>query len=153
MNDTVIDNQTGARVVTAQELDGVRTARTFAFLLDYLIIAVLCIPFAIIVAILGIPTLGLAWGLYPVLPFIVAGLYTAATMGGERQATIGMSIMGIKVNRLDGGKVDPVIAILHVVLFWFIQGIAVFLPLLVSFFSSKKRLLHDILLGVYVVRS
>lgn len=153
MNDTVIDNQTGARVITAQELDGVRTARTFAFLLDYLIIGILCIPFALIIGILGIPTLGLAWGLYPFLPFVVAGLYTAATMGGDRQATIGMSIMGIQVRRLDGNKIDPILAILHVVLFWFIQGIAVFLPLLISFFSSKKRLLHDILLGTYVGRT
>ena len=57
-------------------------------------------------------------------------------MGGDRQATIGMSIMGIQVRLLDGNKLDPILAILHVVLFWFIQGIAVFLPLLFSFFSS-----------------
>ncbi len=75
------------------------------------------------------------------------------TMGGEKQATYGMRMNGLRVVKLGGGKVDPVLAGLHHILFLFIQGIGVLLPLVVSLFSSKKRLLHDILLGTYVARS
>ncbi|MEE9375455.1 MAG: RDD family protein, partial [Rhizobiaceae bacterium] len=55
-----------------------------------------------------------------------------------------------KIKKLDGSKVDPFLAILHGVLFWVIN-FTVFM-LAISFFSSKKRLAQDILLGTYVGR-
>ena len=153
MVENIVDNETGMRVVTAAELDGVRTARVLAFFLDYIIIGLLSLPFFIVIGVLGIPTLGLAWVLLPLVPAGVAVLYLATTMGGPRQATIGMSFMGIRIRKLDGGNVDPFLAILHGVLFWAIHTVAVILPLLVTFFSSRKRLLHDVLLGTYVGRA
>ncbi|MDD9909771.1 MAG: RDD family protein [Ahrensia sp.] len=153
MNTTTIDNQTGQEVVPASALDGVRRGRIFAFLVDYLIVMLLCIPAAIIVFVLGIPTLGLAWGLFPFLIPAIAIAYVAITMGGEAQATIGMRMNGLRVNKLGGGRVDPFLAGMHHLLFLVIQTFGVLLPLLITFFSSKKRLLHDILLGTYVTRS
>ncbi len=136
--------------VTSEQLAGVRTARIFSFFIDYLIVALLCIPFAIIIGILGILTLGLGWALYAVLPAVVAIIYLAMTMGGPNQATVGMGAMGIKIRKIEGGRVDPFLAILHGVLFWVFAS---FPPLLlISLVSSKKRLLHDILLGTYVVK-
>ena len=153
MVENIIDNETGARIVTPQELDGVRTARVLSFFLDYIIIGILCIPVALVIGVLGIPTLGLAWGLLPFVPPVVALLYLATTMGGPRQATIGMAFMGIRIRKLDGSNVDPLLAVVHGVLFWAIHTIAVIIPLLVTFFSSRKRLIHDILLGTYVGRA
>lgn len=147
-----IDNTTGAPVVTSAELQGVRTSRLLSFFIDYLIVGILCIPFAVIIALLGILTFGLAWGLYAILPAIVAVIYLGLTMGGPNQATVGMRMMGIRIKRLDGKQVDPILAALHGILFWVIHTVAVILPLFVSFFSSKKRLIHDILLGTYVAR-
>ena len=152
MVENIIDNESGVRVVTAEELDGVRTARVLSFFIDYLIIGLISIPLFIVIGILGVPTLGLAWGLLPFAPPAVALIYLATTMGGPRQATIGMAFMGIRIRKLDGSNVDPLLAILHGILFWFIHTIAVILPLLVTFFSSRKRLLHDVLLGTYVGR-
>ncbi len=137
--------------VAREQLAGVRTARVFSFFIDYLIVGLLCIPFAILVGILGVLTLGLGWALYAVLPAIIAVVYLAMTMGGPNQATIGMAAMGIKIRKLEGGRVDPFLAILHGVLFWVFASFP--LLLLVSLVSSKKRLLHDILLGTYVVKS
>ncbi len=150
---TTIDNTSGDPIVSSQDLQGVRTARVIAFLVDYLIIGLLCIPFAVIIGFLGIITLGLAWGLYAFLPAIIAVLYLALTMGGPKQATLGMQFTGIKIAKVDGGRVDPLLAILHGILFWVIHSLAVIIPLLVTFFSSKKRLIHDILLGTYVLRA
>ena len=150
--ETIIDNETSKPVVTAAALEGVRTSRVLAFLIDYLIIGILCIPFAVIIGLLGILTLGLAWGLYAFLLPVVALLYLAFTMGGANQATVGMRMMGIRIARLDGKKVDPLLACLHGILFWVIHPMTAWLLVLVTFFSSKKRLLQDILLGTYVAR-
>lgn len=151
--ETTIETTTGNPVVTREDLRGVRTGRVLGFFIDYAIVAILSVPIALIIGFLGILTFGLAWGLYAVLIPAVALVYLALTMGGPKQSTIGMRMMGLEIKRLDGGKVDPLLAVLHGVLFWFIHSIAVILPLLVTFFSSKKRLLHDILLGTYVQRS
>jgi uncharacterized RDD family membrane protein YckC len=74
------------------------------------------------------------------------------TMSGPAQATWGMRFFSIRLERLDGTRVDFMTAVVHAVLFWFLNGI--FLPLLlVSLFTEKKQLIQDILLGTFVVRS
>lgn len=151
-NETTIDNETGQRVIHAADLEGVRTARVIGFFIDYLIVGILCIPPALVIGVAGVITFGLAWALYAFLPPVVALIYLAVTMGGAQQSTIGMRMMGVKIARLDGRKVDPLLACVHGILFWAIATVAVFVPLLITFFSSKKRLLHDILLGTYVAR-
>ncbi|MFD0915618.1 RDD family protein [Pseudahrensia aquimaris] len=151
-NDTIIDNDTGQRAIDPAALDGVRTARVLGFFLDYLIVGLLSIPPALILAVFSIITFGLAVPLFAFLLPTVALIYLALTLGGPQQSTIGMRMMGVKLVRLDGRKVDPLLACLHGILFWAIGTVAFFLPLLITFFSSKKRLLHDILLGTYVAR-
>lgn len=138
--------------VSTADLSGVRTARVFGFLIDYAIVALLTVPFGLLIGLLGIVTFGLAWGLYAILVPAIALVYLALTMGGPKQSTIGMRFMGVRIARIDGGRVDPFLAVLHGVLFWFIHSVAVILPLFVTFFSSRKRLLHDIVLGTYVKR-
>jgi len=151
MSQNAFENSVDQDYADRAELDGVRTARVMSFFIDYAIILVLCVPLAILVFFMGIFTLGLAWGLYAFLPGLVAIGYLALTMGGPSQATIGMKMMGVKIKRLDGGRVDPFLAILHGILFWVIN-FTIFM-LLISFFSSKKRLAQDILLGTYVARA
>ena len=51
MVENIIDNDTSTRVVTPEELDGVRTARVMAFFLDYIIIALLSIPVALVIGV------------------------------------------------------------------------------------------------------
>src|SRR3546814_9132425 len=46
---------------------GVLARRVFAFLIDYAIVLLLCIPAAVLVFIFGIITLGLGFFLYPAL--------------------------------------------------------------------------------------
>ena len=125
----------------------------FAFLIDYILIFLLCIPVAIIVAILGVATLGLGWMLYSIMGPLVALGYVAATMGGKRQATVGMQMMDIKLERLDGRPVDGMLAMIHTVLFWAGNVILTPLILLATLFLDRKRTVHDMLLGTVVVRA
>lgn len=131
---------------------GVLSRRVFAFCIDYLLIAILWIPAAIVVFFLGIITLGLAWFLYPALFVIVALLYFGKTLGGDSQATPGMKAMGIAMARLDGGRLDFIMAVAHTVFFWVINSVLTPFVLLIGLFTSRSRLAHDMLLGTVVVR-
>ena len=130
-----------------------RTRRIFAFLLDYVLVALLMIPFGIVVALLGVVTLGLGWLLFGILFPLVALTYIWMTLGGPEQATVGMRMMGIRLERLDGRPVDGMLAVVHSVLFWAANAILTPLVLLVTLFTDRKRTLHDLLLGTVVARS
>lgn len=133
--------------------EGVRTRRVMAFIIDYGIIALLLIPFAIVVFFLGILTLGLGWMLFSVLGPVVALAYVWNTMGGPSQATVGMNMMGLRLERLDGARIDGLTAVVHTVLFWAGNVIATPLILLATLFLDRKRTVHDLLLGTVVTRS
>lgn len=132
---------------------GVRTRRMVAFLIDYAIVGVLLIPFAILVAIFGLITLGIGWALFSILFPAVALAYIWNTVGGPRQATVGMRIMDIRLERLDGKPIDGLLAVVHSVLFWAANVVLTPLILLATLFLDRKRTVHDLLLGTVVVRN
>ena len=133
--------------------EGVRTRRVFAFLIDYLIVLLLLIPFGILVFLLGILTLGLGWMLFGILFPAVALTYVWTTLGGPKQATTGMQMMSVRLERFDGERVDGMLAVVHTVLFWAGNVILSPLILLATLFLERKRTVHDLLLGTVVVRS
>ena len=135
------------------DYEEVRRRRMLSFVVDYLLIALLCIPAALAVWVAGVITLGLAWILFAVLIPLVAVAYLGITMGGAKQATVGMAMFSLRIRRLDGGHIDAPLAILHGVVFWFIHSVLSPVMLIAALFSSRKRLLHDWLLGTEIVRS
>jgi uncharacterized RDD family membrane protein YckC len=137
-------------VAQPQLFDGVIRKRFVAFIVDAIIILVLTVIAYLVVGVLGILTLGLAWLLFG-LVFPAVGLgYNALTIGGPNSATVGQRMMGLEVRMWYGGKVSPLIAAFHALLFWF--SLVVFcLILLWAFFDQRKRCLHDILAGVVVM--
>jgi uncharacterized RDD family membrane protein YckC len=132
---------------------GVLSRRVFAFVIDYAIVLLLCIPAAVVVFFLGILTLGLGFMLYPALFVIVALLYFGFTLGGPNQASPGMRAMGIALLRVDGRRMDFLTAMVHMVLFWLINSVITPLVLLAGLFTERSRLVHDLLLGTVVVRT
>ncbi|MDO6963759.1 RDD family protein [Rhizobium alvei] len=133
--------------------DGLLTRRVMAFIIDYMIILLLMIPAAVIVFVLGIATLGLAFYLFPILFFIVAGLYFGLSLSGPFQASLGMRTMDVRMIRDDGGPIDFATAILHLVTFWILNSLLTPFILLVGLFTDRKRLLHDILIGTTTIRA
>lgn len=132
---------------------GVLSRRVFAFLIDYAIVLLLCIPAAVIVFFLGVITFGLGWFLFPALFVIVAVLYFGITLGGPSQATPGMRAMGIAMARMDGQRIDFLLSTVHIVLFWVINSVLTPLILLAGLFTERSRLVHDFLLGTVIVRT
>ena len=121
-----------------------------AFLVDAVIISQLWVVAGIAVFVLGLLTLGLAWLLFGAI-FAIVGLgYNAVTIGGPNSATIGQRLMGLEVRMWFGGKVTPIVAAFHALLFWL--SLTIFFPILLwPLFDSRKRCLHDILAGVVVI--
>ena len=137
-------------VTQPQLFDGLIRKRCVAFVVDAIIILVLTVVAYLVVGLLGIITLGLAWLLLG-LVFPAVGLgYNALTIGGPNSATIGPRMRGLDVRRWFGGKVSPLIAAFHALLFW--VSLVVFCPILLwAFFDPRKRCLHDIFAGVVVI--
>lgn len=133
-----------------QLFSGVIGKRIIAFIADAIIILVLTVIAYVVVALLGIVTLGLAWLLFG-LVFPAVGLgYNALTIGGSNSATVGQRMMGLEVRMWFGGKVTPLVAAFHALLFWF--SLVVFCPILLwALFDPRKRCLHDIFAGVVVL--
>jgi len=131
----------------ASALEGVRTRRIVAVMLDLVIVTLLSMT---IFLLLGFLTLGLAWMILPpIFPF-VAFFYNGLTIAGWRMATPGMKAMDLEMRLVDGSPTPFLHAAVHAVLFyvsWMFPPI-----LLVSLLSADKRCLHDILAGVIVLR-
>lgn len=154
MNQTILDGEiVPTRIDDIRAYDGVRTRRVVAFVIDYLLIGLLVVVAAVIVGLLGVLTFGLGWMLYGILGPLVALVYVAMTLGGRSQATIGMQMMSIRLDRLDGRPIDGMLAIVHTVLFWAGNAVLTPLVLLATLFTDRKRTLHDLLLGTVVTRT
>jgi uncharacterized RDD family membrane protein YckC len=154
MNQTILDGDImTTRLDDVRAYEGVRSRRVFAFLIDYFLIGLLVVVAAIVVAFVGVLTLGLGWMLYGILGPLVALVYVALTLGGPKQATAGMQVMSIRLERLDGRPVDGMLAMVHTVLFWAGNAVLTPLVLLAALFTDRKRTLHDLLLGTVVTRT
>lgn len=140
----------------ASSTDGVLGLRFFAYLIDLLIVLALMALLGLVIGILGVVTLGLAWSLYLVLVPGTAILYSAITVGGRNQATIGMRMMGLRVvNAASGGRVDWVTAAIHAFLFYIAASTFLLwiVDIVVGVARDDKRMGHDLVVGLMLVRS
>ncbi len=133
--------------------EGVRTRRVFAFLIDVAAILSLMLLASMVIAVLGVFTFGLGWFLFPLVWPVVAVLYEVLTKGGPASATPGMRFLSIELRTAGGERLNYPIALLHSLGFWFSLTLLTPVILVVSLFTPRKRLLHDLLLGTVAVRN
>lgn len=104
---------------------------------------------------IGLVTFGLGWTLFAVLP--ASGIiYSAITVGGRRQSTLGQRMMGLRVVAPESGApVDIVTAAVHALLFYVAVSTFLLWCVDVAFglARSDRRLGHDLLLGLAVVHA
>ena len=139
--------------VHPERYEGVRSRRILAFLIDVSVILFLMLVASLVIAVLGVFTLGLGWFLFPLVWPVVAILYEVLTKGGPASATPGMRFMGVELRTLAGERLNYPLALLHSLGFWFSVTLLTPFILLVSLFSSRKQLLHDLALSTAAVRS
>jgi uncharacterized RDD family membrane protein YckC len=139
--------------VRPERYEGVRTRRIFAFLVDAAVVLFLMVVTYVVIAVVGLVTLGLLWFLLPAVWPVVALLYSVLTLGGPNSATPGMRFTGIEIRTVRGEPMYYGLALLHVLGFWISVTILTPLVLLVALFTERKQLLHDLVLGTVAVRS
>ncbi|MGL4264584.1 MAG: RDD family protein [Afipia sp.] len=135
---------------------GVLTKRSFAFLIDLVILSIPIILAVIFVTLFGIVTLGLGWFLFWLIsPFSIiwALLYYGMSLGGPNGATVGMRMMDIEMRTWTGERPYFILGAVHAVLYWVSVSFLSPLILLVGLFNGRRRLLHDIVLGTVFINS
>ena len=139
---------------------GVLWRRIIAFGIDLLIISIIVAMLSRVLAVIGVKLA--LWGakgwsttVYASLGFITTMAYNALQIGGEKQATLGMQIMGLKVTTPVGGRPALKSDVIHVGLFYVLS--AMVFPVIIDFISalqrSDRRTLRDRLSGYVVVRA
>ena len=143
--------------VTQPELfRGVLTRRVFAFLIDLVVLSIPVILGYVFIAVFGLITLGLGWALFWLAwpaTVIWAILYYGASLGGPHSATMGMRVMDLELRTWYGAPGYFVLGAVHGLCFWVSVSVLSPLVLLVGLFNSRRRLLHDILLGTIVINN
>jgi uncharacterized RDD family membrane protein YckC len=135
---------------------GVLSRRLVAFFIDVIIIAVPVVAAAIFIFLFGIVTLGLGWLLFWLLSpasVIWALAYYGLTMGGAASATIGMRAMDLEIRTWYGAPAYVLLGAVHAVVYWVTISVLTPLILLVGLFNTRRRLLHDMLVGTVVINN
>jgi uncharacterized RDD family membrane protein YckC len=136
--------------------EGVLARRMMAFVIDVIIIAVPLAIAWICILIFGLITFGLGWALFWMFSpasIIWALFYYGLTLGSPASATIGMRAMELEMRTWYGSPAYFVLGAVHAIVFWVSVSFLTPFILLVGFFNSRRRLLHDMLVGVVLVNS
>jgi len=138
---------------TAPELfEGLLTRRSFAFLVDMVLIGTLVLALSFVALIAGFLTFGLAWLLLAVVVPISIVLYYAATLGSHKRATLGMRAMDLVLTPTRGAPRGGWLAVLHAAVFWVTVWISWPLSLVFVLFTPRRQMIHDLVVGTLVVR-
>lgn len=138
-----------------QDTRGVLGSRLFAWIGDVVVLCFLTWIVLVLLGILGIVTFGLTWLLMGGATVAVALGYAAITIGGRRQATLGMRMAGLRVETASGGRPDALAAAVHALFFYVAAGTVGLwlLDIACGLVREDRRLGHDLLTGLVVVRA
>ncbi|WP_367715003.1 RDD family protein [Nitratireductor sp. GISD-1A_MAKvit] len=79
--------------------------------------------------------------------------YTALTLGGRYQATLGMRLFRLRLERLDSVEITPRYAVAHTLLFLATTAMFTPLVLLAPLVLANRQMLHDRLLDTLMLRT
>ncbi len=138
-----------------QNVSGVLGSRLFAWIVDIVVLFFLGWLVFLLLLVLGVVTFGATWFLIPAAAFVTALGYAALTVGGSRQSTWGMRMAGLRVETANGGRPDGIVAAVHALFFYVAAGTVALwlLDIACGFVRSDRRLGHDLLTGLVVVRA
>ena len=130
--------------------------RVVAFAIDLIIIAMPLVLASMFIFVFGLVTFGLGWALFWLLSpasVIWALVYYGMTLGSTASATIGMRAMELEMRTWYGAPLYFVLGAVHAIVFWVSVSVLTPFILLVGLFNSRRRLLHDMLVGTVVINN
>ena len=143
-------------IANPELFEGVLTRRLIAFVIDLIVIALPLIVAAIFIFVLGIVTFGLGWVLFWLLSpvsVIWALFYYGLTFGSPASATLGMRAMEVEMRTWYGAPAYFLLGAVHAVVYWISVSVLTPFVLLLGLFNSRRRLLHDMLVGTVVINN
>ena len=143
-------------IANPELFEGVMARRVVAFIIDVIIIAVPLIAAAIFIFVFGLVTFGLGWVLFWLLSpasVVWALFYYGLTLGSAASATIGMRAMEVEMRTWYGAPAYFVLGAVHAIVYWISVSVLTPFILLVGFFNSRRRLLHDMAVGTVIINN
>ncbi len=138
---------------TAPELfESILTRRVVAFVIDVLVLSIVLSIAAVVALLAGVLTLGLGLIAAPIIILLSIVFYYGATLGSYRRATLGMQAMDLVLTPARGMPLDGWRAFAHPLIFWLTSWVLPPFSLLLALFTPRRQLLHDLILGVLMVR-
>ena len=125
--------------------------RSLGYLVDVVFIAVLGLCLAFALSIIGL----LSFGLLSPLAILVMALWPLLYHSfflARSGATPGMRLLGVELRDWSGRRVEPLQAVLVVLLFYATISLTAWLVLIVVLLNDRGRALHDMLANTLVVR-
>jgi uncharacterized RDD family membrane protein YckC len=143
-------------VANPELFESVLARRLVAFCIDLIVLAIPLVVTTIFILLFGLVTFGFGWMLFWLLSpasVIWALLYYGLTMGSAASATVGMRAMDLEIRTWYGAPAYFLLGAVHAVVYWVSVSVLTPLILLVGLFDSRRRLLHDMLVGMVVVNN
>jgi uncharacterized RDD family membrane protein YckC len=142
--------------ISPELFEGVLARRMIAFCIDVIVISIPIVLAALFIVVFGILTLGFGFFLFFLLSpgaVIWALAYYAVTFGSPKSATIGMRLMDLEMRTWYGAPAYALLGAIHAIAFWISVSALTPLVLLVGLFNTRRRLLHDMLVGTVVINN
>lgn len=130
---------------------GVAWKRAAAYLIDVVLIAVIMLFALLVFGFIGVLSFFTLSPLLAIIFALIPFCYHMLLLSGPRHATIGMRVFGLEMRSLTNGYPDQVQAAVQTMLFYISVSITGFLILIWALFDARRRCLHDIVAGTYVV--
>ncbi len=141
------------RQINASDIQGVPFNRCFAYIIDFIILAVISLVIGFVAFIITLISLGLlspltsiVFVLLPLLPLAYHSFFLS-----HQGATPGMNAMDIKMTTMEGDNPTLIHAGITTIIFYLTVPVTSFLILIVMLFNKERRTLHDLLTNTVVV--
>ncbi len=143
-------------IANPELFDGVLTRRLVAFVIDLIIIGLPIAAASLFILVVGFITFGLGWMLFWLLSpasVLWALFYYGTTLGSPASATLGMRAMEIEMRTWYGAPAYFVLGAAHAIVYWVSVSVLTPFIVVVGFLNSRKRLLHDMLVGAVIINN
>ena len=143
-------------IANPELFDGVLTRRFVAFVIDLVIIGLPVAAAALFILVFGLITFGFGWILFWLLSpasVVWALAYYGITLGSPASATLGMRAMEIEMRTWYGAPAYFVLGVVHAIVYWVSVSVLTPFIVVVGFLNSRKRLLHDMLVGAVIINN
>ncbi len=132
--------------------DGVLPRRVLAYTIDVALMVAFMAMLFIVGLVFSVVTLGIGAVALPfIIPVVIVGYYVI-TLGSPMRATVGMWMLDLVLTPTRGRPLDGWKILIHPLVFWISCWFAWPVSLLITLFTPRREMVHDLVTGTLMVR-